>query len=237
MKVEVTGEDSLEAARRLLGEGKPPLVLSMANGGHCGGGFLRGSNGQEEDLCARTTLFCELADAEYPLPDNGGLIISDVVVLRGPKPACAELDNVYHVAVVAAAAPMFPKRGKAYEALMTKKIDTLLRNCAAHGYKFLVLSAWGCGAFRNPPTIVARLFRAALSKSTLFEHVVFAVHDRKWEKNFAVFRRIFADLTEETDSRTSSSETVSTQVASKSGALHEMGRRVRRRLTGKQTVS
>ena len=37
------------------------LVLNMANGECLGGGFAAGIDGQEEELCRRTTLFSELA--------------------------------------------------------------------------------------------------------------------------------------------------------------------------------
>lgn len=210
-KFEVTDEDSLLAAFRLLQSnltdgGRLPLVLNMANAGKCGGGFLNATDGQEEELCRRSTLFCELAEAQYPLPPRGGLLTPDVVVIRGPGPGYAELEQPFRIAVATAAAPRFPDTSseasaREYEALMSAKIDCLLRVCAAAGYQRLVLSAWGCGAFRNPPDVVARLFRAAFGRAPLaaaFEHVVFAVHDRGWrrrpERNRPEFERAFADL-------------------------------------------
>merc|ERR1712187_390652 len=102
-----------------------------------------------------------------------------------------------------AAAPRNPDVSTAdaarqYEELMSVKVEALLRICAASGYCRLVLSAWGCGAFRNPPGSVARIFRETLGKSWLcsyFEHIVFAVWDRPnyGETNCEVFKQAFAD--------------------------------------------
>lgn len=48
------------------------------------------------------------------------------------------------------------------EAQLRLKIHCLLAACRDHGATHLVLSALGCGAFRNPPDHVAALFREAL---------------------------------------------------------------------------
>jgi len=61
-----------------------------------------------------------------------------------------------------------------------RKMRGLLRMAAHHGHADLVLSAWGCGAFRNPPHHVARLFRETLAEPGLagaFRRVVFAILD------------------------------------------------------------
>lgn len=58
----------------------------------------------------------------------------------------------------------------------------VLETAAAHGYRRLVLGAWGCGVFRNDPAQVAGAFRALLGPGgrfeRTFEHVVFGVLDR-----------------------------------------------------------
>ena len=53
---------------------------------------------------------------------------------------------------------------------------------AAHeGHRRLILGAWGCGAFRNDPRLIARLFSEALfgegGWGRKFRRVVFAVFD------------------------------------------------------------
>jgi len=62
----------------------------------------------------------------------------------------------------------------------------------------LILGAWGCGAFRNDPTLVARTARQALSSprfSGVFSHVVFAIpgFNKHSQTNLDAFRAAFAD--------------------------------------------
>ncbi|MGB8939293.1 MAG: TIGR02452 family protein, partial [Streptomyces sp.] len=56
--VEVTGESSLEAARRLTGgEGGPVAVLNFSSARNPGGGYLNGAQAQEEALCRASALY------------------------------------------------------------------------------------------------------------------------------------------------------------------------------------
>ncbi|KAJ7765555.1 hypothetical protein B0H14DRAFT_2970744, partial [Mycena olivaceomarginata] len=45
---------------------------------------------------------------------------------------------------------------------MREKIKCVFRAAAAQGCRRLVLGAFGCGAFGNPPAEVAKLFRRVL---------------------------------------------------------------------------
>merc|ERR1712166_401465 len=87
--------------------------------------------------------------------------------------------------------------------VLRKKIIALLGAAHANGATKLVLSALGCGAFKNPPEHVAALFKEALLGrfSGCFEHVVFAIFDdhnaRKAHNpdgNLAPFQRIFHSM-------------------------------------------
>ena len=94
------------------------------------------------------------------------------------------LEDTVVVAVMTCAAPML-KYGmegmsqKEYESLMYKRITGMLQVAAYMGYQYLILGAFGCGAFRNDARLVSDLFYKALKE--------FNFHGMK-EKD--VFRRI-----------------------------------------------
>ncbi len=52
-----------------------------------------------------------------------------------------------------------------------------------------MLGAFGCGAFRNPPEIVADIFNS-LIRNYSFETVEFAVYCKNDKTNFETFKRI-----------------------------------------------
>jgi len=82
------------------------------------------------------------------------------------------------------------------------KIRAILRIAAHHDQVDLVLSAFGCGAFRNPPHHIAMLFREILAEPELtgvFRRVAFAiiddhnaVHPGSPEGNYLPFERALA---------------------------------------------
>ncbi|CAF4942118.1 unnamed protein product, partial [Rotaria magnacalcarata] len=47
---------------------------------------------------------------------------------------------------------------------MRKKLENLLSIAHYHQHDCLILSALGCGAFRNPPDHVAKLFRSVIEQ-------------------------------------------------------------------------
>ena len=77
-----------------------------------------------------------------------------------------------------------------------KRALHILTVAAAKGADILVTGAFGCGAFRNNPKVVAKAWRTALSVfPKVFERVEFAVFcaDEEME-NYRVFRDMFAYL-------------------------------------------
>ncbi|MEV7127863.1 TIGR02452 family protein [Streptomyces sp. NPDC093260] len=192
--IEVTGESSLAAARRLTG---PVAVLNFASARNPGGGYLNGAQAQEEALCRASALYtCLLGAREFYDHHRAHRdpFYSDRVIHSPAVPVFRDdhgqlLDEPFTAGFLTAAAPNAgvvlrdaPERAAALPRALAVRAERVLETAAAHGYRRLVLGAWGCGVFRNDPARVAEAFRAQLAPggrfADAFEQVVFGVLDR-----------------------------------------------------------
>ncbi len=205
-KIYTLEADCLETSRLLQLTGYNPAVLNMANAYNPGGAVTKGSGAQEENLFRRSTAFMSLyqfvdycqqygvkrnLEFSYPIPEEaGGIYSPDLLVFRySERTGYYLLDSPYPMQMISVAAfshpPMEVIDGKLriIERMISptkEKIRAILRIGKAHGHDALVLSAWGCGAFRNPPEHMAELFREVLSEN-IFSHafrlIVFTIID------------------------------------------------------------
>jgi uncharacterized protein (TIGR02452 family) len=76
-----------------------------------------------------------------------------------------------------------PERSDEIGPALDARAERVLEVAVAHGYRRLVLGAWGCGVFRNDPARVAAAFARLLTGGGRFvravDEVVFAVLDRR----------------------------------------------------------
>ena len=77
------------------------------------------------------------------------------------------------------------------EKLLTSRVRRIFEVAIANGNEVLVLGAFGCGAFRNPPEIVAKVFRNVMQDYlSYFETIEYAVYHTEREiANFEAFSR------------------------------------------------
>lgn len=69
-----------------------------------------------------------------------------------------------------------------------ERIEKVFQIAIVNDHETLILGAWGCGVFKNPPEMVAECFNIMLDKySKFFTKIVFAIPD---DKNFNVFNDI-----------------------------------------------
>jgi len=208
VRLEVT--DTLSAAYQLSRKKGNVAILNMASPLRPGGGVLNGATSQEESLCVTTTLLPSLKEEWYRLPDVGGIFSPDVCVFRLPgngDEAERELGKTqrFHVGVVSAAMLRFPdivegSQGMLYanerdREMVGRKMRAVLRILKSKGVERVVLGAWGCGAYGNPVTEVAKAWKRVIlgsqkkirvsSESYGLKEVVFAIKERKIAKQFA----------------------------------------------------
>jgi uncharacterized protein (TIGR02452 family) len=197
--------DCLDLAKTYKDQGLNLAVLNMANQYMPGGGVLHGSGAQEENVFRRTTLFETLyqyhdiskdfdierdKDNSYPMDDNyGGIYSKNVIVFR--KSECdgyEPLDNPYMVDFISVAAIKDPKTNEDgtlldfQKDIEKNKIRTILNIALDNGNDALVLGALGCGAFRTPPTEMAKCFKEVLNEDEFkykFKRIGFAILDDK----------------------------------------------------------
>ena len=211
VRLEVT--DTLSAAYHLSRKKGNVAILNMASPLRPGGGVLNGATSQEESLCVTTTLLPSLKEEWYRLPDVGGIFSPDVCVFRLPgngDEAERELGKMqrFHVGVVSAAMLRFPdivegNEGMLYanerdREMVGRKMRAVLRILKSKGVERVVLGAWGCGAYGNPVTEVAKAWKRVIlgsQKKTRvkdgeesrygLKEVVFAIKERKIAEQFA----------------------------------------------------
>jgi uncharacterized protein (TIGR02452 family) len=215
-RIEVTGESSLEAARRLADApaDDTPAVLNFASARNPGGGYLNGAQAQEEALCRASALYaCLLRARDFydhhrahrdPFYTDRVIHSPAVPVFRDDRGEL--LDRPFTAGFLTSPAPnagvivsRTPERARELPRALELRAGRVLETALAHGYRRLVLGAWGCGVFRNDPAQVAAAFRAHLEPGGRFDgafaHVVFGILDRTRDGAVrGAFERAFADL-------------------------------------------
>lgn len=183
-------------ARRWAVAGQKVAVLNFANN-HSVGGAPFSAGAQEESLCRCSTLLpcleamrtpfyqkhCDMyASGQISHMGNDDLIYTPgVCVFKTDEladpiiPEMMPRDEWYRVDVITCAAPEL-RHGNPmpddYEAQISRRIKKILDVAKQQGVEVLILGAWGCGAFRNPEEVVARLFRQHL-RNYSFPIVIF----------------------------------------------------------------
>ena len=218
-KVIVTKNRSFEAARPYAEQGLKTAVLNFASSTNPGGGVTSGASAQEECLCRVSTLYPCLKDesmwdlfyaphrkARNPLHNDDIIYTKDVIVFKDDD--YQPLPKPFTVDVITCAAPTLreqssnrynPSDGdKAPDitpedllALHEKRGRQILSAAAANGAEVIVLGAFGCGAFKNNPAVVAQAYANILPDNLhYFRTIEFAVYCRpRSPQNFEAFNQ------------------------------------------------
>lgn len=214
-EVAVYKTGSIELGIQLKNEGYHPVILNFANKSHVGGGVVRGALAQEEDLFRRSSYFLGLnikynpllnkqLEGTYLIPEFGAIYTPHVSVIRGPEyegfPFIAPVTLDF---IASAAYNKNSHKGDApadereYREGMRKKIRTILRLGIMRKHDAIVLGAFGCGAFKNDPKIVSKLFWEVIQEPEFacqYRLIAFAVPS-KWAKTHQIFSDRLHELT------------------------------------------
>lgn len=164
-------------------------ILNFASYRNPGGGFLNGSKAQEEDLCLYSNLYEILSSDKFQefYMDNrrtedklrNGMYTDSAIYTPGVS--FFECGVSVPLNVLTCPAPNVSKypedrRPVYYENVLHKRIKFVLDAFEATKNRKLVLGAFGCGVFKNPPALVAAAFKNLLDSGQYsFTDIVFAV--------------------------------------------------------------
>ena len=217
-QVIVTKNRSFEAARPYAEQGLKIAVLNFASSTNPGGGVTSGASAQEECLCRVSTLYPCLKDesmwdlfyaphrkARNPMHNDDIIYTKDVFVFKDDD--YQPLPKPFTVDVITCAAPTLreqssnrynPSDGdKAPDitpedllAIHERRGRLILESAAVNGAEVLILGAFGCGAFKNDPAVVAQAYANILPEYLhYFRTIEFAVYCRPHSpQNFDAFK-------------------------------------------------
>jgi len=212
--IKVNNLSTFEAARKLAEEGyKNITCLNFASATTPGGGYVKGSRAQEEDLCRCSTLYPTLNEnmslyqhnrrKRYPIYSDHMIFSPNVTVFRDGRYNLLSLPFTVNV-ITSAAVNMRVARAHNVSAedvatAMYKRIKKVLLLGLHHGSDAIVLGAFGCGVFENDPSTIADIFRRLLMEDEQirgkYKNVTFAVLDKDMKgANYLAFDKVFGTL-------------------------------------------
>ncbi len=208
--ISVVNSTTFAAARELTlqrsndDEGLPDanvMSLNFASAKNPGGGFLGGSQAQEECLARASALYGSINPVQAYYQANrrcGTALYTEHMIYSPSVPVFRDdhdqlLDQPWCTSVITSPAV---NRGalkhrsdiSKVAATMQQRIANVLAVSVVNKCRSIVLGAWGCGVFRNEPAQMAAWFAEHLTGkgqfANAFENVVFAVWDKGDRRRF-----------------------------------------------------
>ncbi len=212
-KIVLSQRRSFEAASHYAG--RKVCVLNFASAMNPGGGVTRGSTAQEECLCRCSTLHFSLLERKAwdefyarhrqsgdSLNNDDCIYSPGVVVFKENTalPALLPEEQWFSVNVITCAAPRLAGNEKIgndqLRKLHEKRLRRILQIAAARGNEVVILGAFGCGAFHNPPDVVAKAMASVTAEyQRNFRQIEFAVYCSPQDsENYWAFKRALNGL-------------------------------------------
>lgn len=219
--VTVTRERSIECAVKWVkrdGAGSKVAVLNFASATRPGGGVATGSSAQEECICRCTTLYPCLTTKEAevrfydphrknvgPLHNDDIIYTPDVAVIKNDD--YDRLPEPVYIDVITCAAPNLREKNvskynqerepapdispEELKAIHVARARQILNAAVQNFADVVILGAFGCGAFRNDPEVVAAAYKEVLPEyRKYFKAIEFAVYCRgKDTENYEAFKK------------------------------------------------
>ena len=209
----VEANTTFDSAKKYLQYGKT-AVLNFANPHYPGGGVQNGAMAQEECLCRSSNLYACISaqnvfDSFYLYNRNIGddffsdrlIYTKGVTVFKNDDdiPQLMPENDWFRVDVITCSAPYLGGRKytnkTALKELFKGRIRNIFEAALDNGVEVLILGAFGCGAFKNPPGLVAEAFHEVIDEnhySNYFRKIVFAIKSTVNDGNYYAFDEEFS---------------------------------------------
>lgn len=212
--ISVTEDTTFHSASAFARGDDKVAVLNFANAYTPGGGVREGARAQEECLCRSSNLYAALT-LPYLMKNyykwnsvNTGdmgthavIYSPGVTVFKSDEDIPVNLGEWFRVDVITCAAPYYdvnkkhPVTEERLQQVFHDRIRNILEVAAANDVDVLILGAFGCGAFNNPPQLVAETFRQLLvgkGYGRFFKRIVFAIKKNdEMNTNYQAFLSVF----------------------------------------------
>jgi uncharacterized protein (TIGR02452 family) len=182
---------------------KDDCILNFASAKHPGGGVLKGSIAQEEDICRNSLLYFYIREfnrSHYVRNFfDGGVFSDDFYIFSYNVPTIDKefvLQNSWTNNYITSAAPDLRHFSEqdivgykdTLNIIWERKTKDVLALAQLHNCKKITLGPWGCGVFKNDPVVIAYHFYNALKEyGGHFDQINFLLPD---EKNYDIFTNI-----------------------------------------------
>lgn len=212
--ITVVGNTTFDSSKEYAYQGQKVAVLNFASAVNPGGGVSQGAMAQEECLCRSSNLLPCLKQKhlmkDYYMPHRiaNNPMYSDKIIYT-PNVTVFKTDDVlpvimpqnqwFNVDVITCAAPNLRNvdsvdKDKLFN-VFCNRIEMILSTAASYGVETIILGAWGCGAFKNPPEIVANAFKKVIEDNYIytFINIVFAIKGSH-NNNLEVFKSVLQNF-------------------------------------------
>jgi uncharacterized protein (TIGR02452 family) len=202
-------QTTLTVAALRIAQGHSVAILNFASAITPGGGWLAGARVQEESLARSSTLVHALRNDDMyankthrtnPFYDDTVIVTPKVPFFRHQNGQI--LDTPWLADVITCAAVNAkkvhdekPDRAAEIEPAMRRRIHKVFQVATTLDADILILGAWGCGAFKNEGTEIARAMHDTLQLVDMrrFKAIDFAIPSARGStKNFDAFAPWFA---------------------------------------------
>lgn len=204
----VYNQTTLAVAEARIAQGYRVAILNLASAVSPGGGWLKGSQAQEESLARASALVYTLRDDEFyfETTHHTNPFYNDTVLVSPAVPFFRHhngqfIDTLWQADVITSAAV----HAKAVQRYMPDRVGEIALHMEYRTHKvfqaattldadILILGAWGCGAFGNNPEVIAQIMRDMMHVVDMrrFAAIDFAVADMYAPPlNYLAFARRF----------------------------------------------